>query len=360
MTSLLADIRYGLRALLKSRSYTAVGAVTLAVGIGVTTAIFSMADAIMFHPYPFKDLDRIVDLGETIPKVSAERYGVAPGNYFDWREKSRALSQMAAYKPWDATLTGAHDPQQVRVYLVSQEFFPLLGVAPWRGRVFSEQENEGNRNQVLVSYGFWQQRLGAESNVLGRPLALNGLTYTVIGVMPQEFDFPMYAEMWAPWIAGPDVRSERTRREMGVIARLAGGISLGQARAEMTSIGARLARDYPLANAGRGVGVELLRDSVDDYAGRFMTIVSAAVALCFCSLVPTSRIFNWLGVPRGGGNWRSALRLARDDGESHDSSSPKAFCCHRWARAWACRLRCGGWPLSRRGCRNLFRAICPV
>jgi len=106
MTSLLADIRYGIRVLFKSRGYTAMAAVTLALGIGVTTAIFSMADAIMFHPYPFKDLERIVNLGETLPKVSTERYGVAPGNYFDWKEKSRALRQMAAYEPWDATLTG--------------------------------------------------------------------------------------------------------------------------------------------------------------------------------------------------------------------------------------------------------------
>jgi putative ABC transport system permease protein len=308
MKSLLTDIRYGFRALLKSRGYTAVAALTLAVGIGVTTAIFSMADAIMFRPYPFKELDRIVDLGETIPKVSKERYGVSPGNYLDWKEKSRALQQMTAYKPWDATLTGAHDPQQVRVYLVSPDFFPLLGVAPLRGRVFSEQESEGNRNQVLISYGFWQQRLGTENNVLGRPLALNGLTYTVIGVMPKEFDFPMYAEMWAPWIAAPDARSERTSRELGVIARLTGGFSLGQARAEMNGIGARLARDYPLSNAGRGVGVVLLSDSVDEYAGRFMMIVSAAVA--FLLLLACANVAN-LQLARGSARRREqAVRIA--------------------------------------------------
>jgi putative ABC transport system permease protein len=308
MTSLLADIRYGLRVLLKSRSYTAVAVVTLAVGIGVTTAIFSMADAIMFHPYPFKDLDRIVDLGETIPKVSTERYGVSPGNYLDWKEKSRALRQMAAYRPWDATLTGAHNPEQVRVYLVSSDFFPLLGMAPRRGRVFSEQENEENRNQVLVSYGFWQQRLGGDSNVLGKPLTLNGLTYTVIGVMPQDFDFPMYAEMWAPWIAAPEARSERTRHELGVIARLASGVPLHQARAEMDNIGARLARDYPLSNAGRRVGVVLLRDSVDEYAGRFMMIVTAAVA--FLLLLACANVAN-LQLARGSARRRElALRIA--------------------------------------------------
>ena len=174
MTSLLADICYGLRGLFKSRGYTAVAALTLAVGVGAATAIFSMADAIMFHPYPFQDLEHIVDLGETIPNVSTERYGVSPGNYFDWKENSRALRQMAAYRPWDATLTGAHEQQQVRVFLVSPDFFPLLNVTPLRGRVFSEHDSEANRNQVVVSYGFWQHRLGAEPNMLGRSLALNG------------------------------------------------------------------------------------------------------------------------------------------------------------------------------------------
>ncbi len=307
MTSLLADIRYGIRALFKSRGYTAMAAVTLAVGIGITTAIFSMADAIMFHPYPFKDLEGIVDIGETLPKVSTERYGVAPANYLDWREKSRALRQMAAYEPWDATLTGVQEPQQVRVFLVSADFFPLLGVAPLTGRVFSEQESEGNRNQVVVSYGFWQQRLGAEP-VLGRTLALNGLTYTVIGVMPKEFDFPMYAEMWAPWIAPPDAKSERTKRELSVIARLTSGFSLGQARAEMENIGARLAREYPDSNAGHGVGMVLLRESVDEYADRFMMIVSAAVV--FLLLLACANVAN-LQLARGTARRRElALRIA--------------------------------------------------
>jgi putative ABC transport system permease protein len=308
MTSLLADIRYGLRALLKNRGYTAVAALTLAVGIGVATAIFSMADAIMFHPYPFRDLDGIVDVWETIPKVGTERYGVAPANYLDWKEKSRTLHQMAAYKPWDATLTGAHEPQQVRVFLVSPDFFPLLGVAPLKGRVFPERESEENRNQIVVSYGFWQQRLGADPNVLGRSLALNGLTYTVIGVMPQDFDFPIYAEMWAPWIAPPDARSQRTKHELSVIARLTSGFSLGQARTEMDHIGAQLTRDYPLSNAGRGVGVVLLRNSVDEYADRFMVIVSAAVM--FLLVLACANVAN-LQLARGTARRRElALRIA--------------------------------------------------
>ena len=320
MASLLADIRYGIRALFKSRGYTAVAALTLAVGIGATTAIFSMADAIMFHPYPFKDLEGIVDVWETIPKVSAERYGVSPGNYLDWKEKSRALRQMAAYKSWDATLTGAHEPQQLRVFLVSPDFFPLLGVGALKGRLFSQQASEENRNQVVVSYGFWQQRLGADPNVLGRTLALNGLTYTVIGVMPRDFDFPMYAQMWAPWIAPPDARSERTKHELSVIARLASGFSLGQARAEMDHIGAQLTRDYPLSNAGRGVGLVLLRNSVDEYADRFMMIVSAAVV--FLLLLACANVANLqlarstarrrelaLRIALGAGRWRIARQL---------------------------------------------------
>ncbi len=306
--ALWSDIRYAFRVLSKKRGFTIVAVLTLAVSIGANTAIFSMADAIVFHPYSFQDLDRIAALWETIPAVSAERYGVSAGDYFDWLEQTHSFAQIAAYQAWDATLTGAHDPQRVRGFLVSRDFFSLLGLPAAKGRFFSGEPSQNERNQVVVSYGFWQQRLGSDPHVLGRPLALNGLTYTITGVMPKEMDFPMYAEVWTPWIVTPETRNERARRDLSVIARFKPGVSLAAARAEMNNIGARLSRQYPHENAGHAVTVMLLRDSVDEYAGRFMAVVTGAVA--FLLLLACANVAN-LQLARGAARRREmALRLA--------------------------------------------------
>jgi putative ABC transport system permease protein len=306
--TLWTDIRYAVRVLSKNRGFTLVAVLTLAVSIGANTAIFSMADAIVFHPYPFQDLERIAALWETVPAVSTERYGVPPGEYFDWMERNHAFAQMAAYQGWDATLTGAHDSQRVHGFLVSPDFFPLLRLPAAKGRFLSGEPVLNERSQVVVSHGFWQQRLGSDTQVLGRSLELNGLTYTIIGVMPKEMDFPMYAEVWAPWIVTPEARNERTKRELSVIARLKPGVSLAAACAEMNNIGARLAREYPVANAGHEVTVMLLRDSVDEYAGRFMAVVTGAVA--FLLLLACANVAN-LQLARGAVRRREmALRLA--------------------------------------------------
>jgi len=302
------DIRYAFRVLSRNRSFTIVAVLTLAVSIGANTAIFSMADAIVFHPYPFHDLERIAAIWETIPAVSTERYGVSAGNYFDWTERSHVFAQMAAYQGWDATLTGAHDPQRVHGVLVSPDFLPLLGLPAAKGRFFSGKTAHNERNQVVVSYGFWQQRLGSDPHVVGSSLELNGLANTIVGVMPKEMDFPMYAEVWAPWIVTPEARNERAKREWNVIARLKLGISVAAAGAEMNTIAASLTREYPAANAGRAATVMLLRDSVDEYAGRFMAVVTGAVA--FLLLLACANVAN-LQLARGAVRRREmALRLA--------------------------------------------------
>ena len=313
MTNLLSDARYSLRVLMKYRGFTAAAVLTLALGIGATTAIFSMADAILLRPFPFPRLDRIVALSETIPKVSADRLGVSPGNFFNWKEQNHFCEQMTAYKPWDATLTGLHGRDPVQAYLASPDFFRLLGAAPFKGRFFSGREDTSEASQLVVSFGFWQQRLGADPGVLGQVVALNGVGYTVIGVMPKEFDFPMYAEVWAPWIPTPQDRVERSVHNLSVIARLRPGVSLFQARAETHHLGERLAREYPAANAGRGVDVMLLRDTVDEYARRFLAVLAAAVV--FLLLLACANVAN-LQLARGASRQkeiaiRSALGAAR-------------------------------------------------
>lgn len=304
-----SDFRYAIRVLSKDRAFTLISALTLAVSTGANTAIFSMADAIVFRPYPFRDLSRIVALGEIVPAAGPERYGVTPANYFDWEERNHVFGRMAAYRFWAAILTGSHDPQRVRAVLVSPDFFPLLALAPAQGRVFSGNETGVNgRNEVVLSYGFWQERLGSDPRALGKSLSLNGASYTVIGIMPKEMDFPMYAEIWALWIPTPQERNDRTAAALDVIARLKPGISLAQARSEMSNIGARLTREYPQSNAGRNVSVLLLRDSVDAYAGRFMSVITGAVI--FLLLLACANVAN-LQLARGAARRREmALRMA--------------------------------------------------
>jgi putative ABC transport system permease protein len=300
------DIHYALRVLAKNRSFTAVVVFALALGIGANTAIFSMADAIMFHPYSFRDLGHIVALSETIPAVGPERYGVSAGNYFDWKEQNHVFDQMAATEPWGVTLTTADGSRRVRASLVSPEFFPMLGAQPIEGRLLSPENRE--RNEVLVSYGFWQQRLGRDPRPVGKLLELNGLSYTIAGVMGKEFDFPMFTEIWSPWIVTPETSRERIKHDLQVIAHLKSGVSLTQAHAEMRTIGMRLSREYPLSNTGRGVDVMLLRDTVDEYAVRFMSVVTAAVL--FLLLLACANVAN-LQLARGASRQAEmALRMA--------------------------------------------------
>jgi len=300
------DIRYALRVLSRNPSFTAVVVFALAIGIGANTAIFSMADAIMFHPYSFRDLDRIVALRETVPAVSAERYQVSAGNYFDWKEQNHAFDQMAASQRWDATVTTPDGQRNVRASLVSPEFFPLLGVKPIAGRMLSSDNRQ--RNEVLVSYGFWQQRLGRDPHAVGRLIQLNGLSYTIAGVMGREFDFPMFTEIWSPWIVTPETSRDRIKHELQVIAHLKSGVSLAQAHAEMRTVAMRLSREFPLTNAGRGIDVMLLRDTVDEYAARFMSVVTAAVL--FLLLLACANVAN-LQLARGASRQAEmALRLA--------------------------------------------------
>jgi putative ABC transport system permease protein len=300
------DVRYAWRVLCKNRSFTAVVLFALAIGIGANTAIFSMADAIMFHPYSFRDLARIVALRETVPAVSAERYGVSAGNYFDWKEQNHCFDQMAASQRWDVTLTSPDGARSVRAALVSSGFFPLLGVAPRKGRIFSPDNPQ--RNEVMVSYGFWQQRLGADPHAVGRLIRLNGLSYTIAGVMGKEFDFPMFTEIWSPWIVTPEAGRDRVKHDLQVIAHLKAGISFAQARGDMQTVGMQLSREFPLSNTGRGVDVTLLRDTVDEYAGRFMSVVTAAVL--FLLLLACANVAN-LQLARGASRQTEmALRIA--------------------------------------------------
>jgi len=195
MNSIFQDIRFGLRALLKNRALTAVAVVALALGIGANTVIFSTVNAMLLRPFAFKDLGRAVDIWEAIPKQDMNHISVAPANFRDWSAQDTSFEYLAAVHGWDVNLTGSGVSERLEGMQVTRDFFPLLGIEPKLGRVIGSGDYEPGRNSVVVlGERFWQQHLGADPSVVGKDLLLNGAKFTVIGVMPTDFDFPVGAE----------------------------------------------------------------------------------------------------------------------------------------------------------------------
>ena len=199
MNGLRQDLRYGLRTLTKSPGFTIIAILTLALGIGANTAIFSVVNAVLLRPLPYGEPERIVQLWETQPSKNAYQGTVSPLCFNDWRTRSRSFASMAAYRYANFTLTGGDTPQSLTGAAVSADFLAVLGVAPARGRAFTPEDDQpGNSRSVILSHGLWQRRFASDPQVIGRTLELNGENQTVIGVMPPGFEFPSSAELWSP------------------------------------------------------------------------------------------------------------------------------------------------------------------
>ena len=249
MHSLWQDIRYGWRMLAKSPGFALVVAVTLGLGIGANTAIFSVADAFLLKPYPFPALDRMVLLDAPVPALAAFQNDVSVGDYEDWRQRSHSFEQLAAHQNSVMNLTGASEPERVFAILTTANFFDALGLKPFLGRGFLPHEDEPGRNmEVILSYGLWERAFGSSPDVLGRQIALDGRSYTVVGVMGKGLSYPPEAELWTPLALTAEAKSDRSHQPLGVFGLLAGGTTLSQARAEMDAIGRQLSEMYPQTN----------------------------------------------------------------------------------------------------------------
>jgi putative ABC transport system permease protein len=283
------DFRYAMRALRKAPGTTAVAALALALGIGVNTSSFIWVSALVLHPLPYAGLERIMTVWETVPKVRAGRDAVAPANFLDWRKENRAFEQMAAYQPWDANLTGTGEPERIQACLVTADFFALLGMKPTLGRNFSREEQETpGSGAVIVSHGFWQRRLASSPDAVGRTVSLDNRNYTIAGVMPVEFDYPLATELWAPLAMTPQERNQRAIRTLLVLGRLKPQVTVTEARAGMGVIAGRLERAYPESNQSRAVAVVPLRELTNQVTDRFvLTLLGAAsfVLLLACANV---------------------------------------------------------------------------
>ncbi|MBV8856413.1 MAG: ABC transporter permease [Acidobacteria bacterium] len=274
MRRLLQDIRYGARVLLKSPGFTAVAVLTLALGIGANTAIFSVVNAVLLSALPYKDAERLVILRETVGK---DGWGaVAYPNFLDWKAQGTTFEDMAAYTESALNLSGQAKAERVSGELVTPNYFSLLGVSAAQGRAFLPEEDDAARpaQVAVLSHGLWQRRFGGDAAVVGKTVRLNDATFTVVGVMPEGFKgYTGNAEVWLPFgdwdVVTPQTAKFHFLSNRGihwhrVLGRLKPDVTLEAARAEMATIGARLAEAYPAPNENRDRGADVVsaRESV--------------------------------------------------------------------------------------------------
>ncbi|HEV2835339.1 MAG TPA: ABC transporter permease [Pyrinomonadaceae bacterium] len=242
MDTLLKDIRYGLRSLARRPGFSAIAVITLALGIGASTSIFSVVDAVLLRPLPYPHAEHIVQLREVTEKGS--RIAFAEPNFVDVRGRNHTLEAVAQYSGQLTTVTGGTEPVRALTYAVSADFFRVLGVKPLVGRPFVPEEHKpGTAPVAVVSYGFWQRLLGARSDLSGTTLRLMDQTISVVGVMPPDFAFPTNAEIWVPRELGP-AQTSRSAHNWSVVARMRPGVSLEQAKTDVSTIAKQLKQEY--------------------------------------------------------------------------------------------------------------------
>jgi putative ABC transport system permease protein len=308
MGNLVQDIRYGIRRLLKQPIITIVAIISLGLGIGANTSIFSVANAVLLRPLPYQDSERLVFVWETNSQAIAALMNiqnhnqVAAANYLDWTRQNSSFEGMAALRGLNFNITGGERPERVPGAIVTQNLFSLLGVKAALGRTFLPEDAQPDRERVVVlSTGLWQRRFGGDQNVIGQKLSLNNESFSVIGVMPAEFQYPETAELWvlsrlavpdAPGAANANLLTNRLAHYLSVLGRLKPGVTIQQAQAEMTKIAANLQSQFPETNTGAGARVVSMQEEIVGDIKPALKILLAVVA--FVLLIACANIANLL------------------------------------------------------------------
>src|SRR5579863_4056595 len=322
MVSLVQDVRYAVRLLLKAPAFTAISMAALALGIGATTAIFSVVDAVLLKPLPFREPGQLLVIYEQKPAANRFRLFLPPANLLEWQRQSHTLEGMAAVQEGlHANLSGGPNGQmeaeELRVERVSAALFPLLGVQPVMGRAFRDDEDKpGHTNYALLSYALWQRRFAGDRGISGKSIRLREQSYTVVGVLPPGFMIlDPQVDIWVPLALNPNDAKAAVGRFLVVIARMRPGVAIEQTRSEMDAIGSRLETANPALNAGYRPSVFPFRDELvafhDEHMGsthRALLILLGAVG--FLLLMACVNVANLL-LARGAARQKEiAIRTA--------------------------------------------------
>ncbi|MFL6255659.1 MAG: ABC transporter permease [Pyrinomonadaceae bacterium] len=282
MRTLLQDIRYGLRVLVQKPGFTAVAVLTLALGIGANTAVFSLVSAVLVRPLKYREAERLVMVWEDETAAGFPRETPAVGNYADWKAQNRSFEDVAAIDQRTYDLTGeGGEPEKILGFGVTSNFFPLLGAEAARGRVLLPEEDKPGANRVaVISHGLWQRRFGGERAAVGREVMLNGEPYTVVGVMPADFQFEYpNVDLWVPAAFTSEQLADRGNHYLEVVARMKPGVTAAQADEDVKAITKRISEAYPNFATGLSAAVVPLREQLVGDVRRPLLLLLAAVAL---------------------------------------------------------------------------------
>jgi predicted permease len=300
METILKDVSYGIRTMIKKPGFTAVAVIALALGIGANSSIFSVVNAVLLRPLPFKNPDQLVIVNETVRRETVETRPASYPDFIDWRNQNQSFEDIAAFDSPSFSLTGTGEPERIPGEIVSASYFPILGIQPAVGRTFLPEEDvtPDQSPVAVISYKLWQRRFAADSDLLGKTIKINERDFTVVGIMPQGFEgVSGTSEIWAPMMmittfGSASALETRGNRWHSVIARLKPGVSLEQAQSDMDAIASRLEQEYQGTNKDRGVQIVAAHEAaVGDMRPTLIVLLGA---VCFVLLIACANVANLL------------------------------------------------------------------